>query len=110
MLSEKQETWYKLAVFVPENDAEKLRNALGAAGAGKLGNYSHCSYSLKGTGRFLPEDAANPYIGTPGKAEEVAEQKVEVVFPARLKEKSWMRCEKIIRMKKSPSTFTVLKD
>lgn len=87
LLSEKQETWYKLAVFVPENDAEKLRNALGAAGAGKLGNYSHCSYSLKGTGRFLPEDAANPYIGTPGKAEEVAEQKVEVVFPAHLKEK-----------------------
>lgn len=77
MLSEKQETWYKLAVFVPENDAEKLRNALGAAGAGKLGNYSHCSYSLKGTGRFLPEDAANPYIGTPGKAEEVAEQKLK---------------------------------
>lgn len=86
LMPEKSEQWYKLAVFVPEQNAGQLRQALGEAGAGKLGDYSHCSYSLKGTGRFLPEDSAHPYIGAPGKAEEVAEQKVEVVFPQHLKE------------------------
>ena len=84
-VSLKQETWYKLAVFVPTQNAAELRQALGDAGAGHLGAYSHCSYSLAGTGRFLPETGSHPYIGTKGTAEEVQEQKVEVVFPSRLK-------------------------
>lgn len=68
----------KLVVFVPEADANKVRQALGEAGAGKIGNYTFCSFSTKGTGRFKPEDGANPAIGEVGKLEEVAEERIEV--------------------------------
>lgn len=68
----------KLVVFVPEEDADNIRNALGEAGAGKIGEYSFCSYSIKGVGRFKPSDKANPHIGTAGKMEEVNEERIEV--------------------------------
>jgi hypothetical protein len=68
----------KLVVFVPEEDADNVRNALGEAGAGKIGEYSFCSYSIKGVGRFKPSDRANPHIGTVGKMEEVSEERIEV--------------------------------
>jgi len=53
----------KLVVTVPELDADNLRKAIGDADGGKIGNYSHCSFSVKGIGRFLPENGANPAIG-----------------------------------------------
>lgn len=68
----------KLIVYVPETHAEAVRNVLGNVGAGKIGNYSYCSFSSKGTGRFKPENGANPTIGQIGKLEEVAEEKIEV--------------------------------
>lgn len=68
----------KLVVFVPEPNADEVRNALGKAGAGKIGNYSYCSFSIKGTGRFLPEDGANPAVGKVGEIEAVAEERIEV--------------------------------
>jgi hypothetical protein len=56
-----------------------VRQALGDAGAGRIGNYSHCSYSSVGTGRFKPLDEAHPAIGEVGKLEEVKEERVECV-------------------------------
>jgi hypothetical protein len=69
----------KVVVFVPETDADKVRTALGNAGAGKFGKYSNCSFSSTGTGRFRPENGANPHIGTVGKIEEVREERIETV-------------------------------
>lgn len=69
---------YKVAVTVPEEEADKLREAIGNAGGGKVGNYTHCSFSVKGTGRFLPIDGANPTIGQVGQLEEVAEERIEI--------------------------------
>ena len=70
---------YKIVVYVPEDSAQKVREAMGDAGAGKIGNYSHCTFTLKGTGRFKPEEGANPTIGEAGKLEEVAEDRIETV-------------------------------
>lgn len=68
----------KIAVTVPETDADKLRQAIGNADAGKIGNYTHCSFSVKGIGRFKPEQGANPAIGEVGKLEEVVEERIEI--------------------------------
>lgn len=69
---------YKLVVFVPLDHADKVREAIGVAGGGKLGKYSFCSFSTKGTGRFLPEEGAKPAIGEVGKLEQVEEERIEV--------------------------------
>lgn len=72
-------THVKIVVFVPETHTDIVREAMGKAGAGKIGNYSHCSFSSKGIGRFKPEDGANPHIGEVGKFEEVVEERIETV-------------------------------
>lgn len=77
----------KLVVFVPEKDAKNVRDALGNAGAGHIGNYSHCAFSANGTGQFLPGDHTNPHIGAQGKLEEVQEVRVETIFPEHLEKK-----------------------
>ncbi|MFA7252666.1 MAG: hypothetical protein WC027_02310 [Candidatus Paceibacterota bacterium] len=69
---------YKLVVTVPETHADIVREAIGKAGGGKVGNYSFCSFSVKGIGRFKPESGANPHIGSVGKSEEVVEERIEV--------------------------------
>ena len=61
----------KIVVFVPETHTDAVRDAMGKAGAGKIGNYSFCSFSSKGIGRFKPEQGADPHIGKVGKLEEV---------------------------------------
>jgi len=68
----------KLVVFVPEENADEVRQALGNAGAGQIGKYSFCSYSIKGVGRFKPSDEAHPHIGSAGRLEEVDEERIEV--------------------------------
>lgn len=68
----------KLVVFVPEENADGVRQALGEAGAGKIGEYTFCSFSVKGIGRFKPGDKANPHVGTPGTLETVDEERIEV--------------------------------
>lgn len=70
---------YKLVVFVPVSDAEKVREAIHAAGGGKLGNYSHCSFSSRGVGRFRPEAGARPSVGEIGKTEKVEEERIEIL-------------------------------
>ena len=69
----------KIVVFVPETHTDVVREAMGKAGAGRIGNYSFCSFSSKGIGRFRPETGANPHIGKVGKFEEVVEERIEVV-------------------------------
>lgn len=68
----------KLVVFVPESHAEQVRQRMGEAGAGKIGKYSFCSFSSKGTGRFKPEAGATPAVGQVGELEAVAEERIEV--------------------------------
>ncbi|WP_019154537.1 Nif3-like dinuclear metal center hexameric protein [Robertmurraya massiliosenegalensis] len=77
----------KLVVFVPEENAEELRKALGNAGAGAIGNYSHCTFSASGTGQFLPGEDTNPHIGSHGKLESVNESRVETIYPAHMEKK-----------------------
>ncbi|MBU2213933.1 hypothetical protein KKC44_03035 [Patescibacteria group bacterium] len=74
--------FYQLIVITPLDAAAKVREALGKAGAGSIGNYDYCSFSLQGTGRFRPNENAKPAIGTKGIIEEVAEERVEVIVPA----------------------------
>ena len=69
----------KIVVFVPKSHASIVRQVMGDAGAGKIGLYSHCSYSVNGTGRFKHLDGAQPAIGEVGKLEEVAEERIECV-------------------------------
>ncbi|MEZ0360078.1 Nif3-like dinuclear metal center hexameric protein [Mycobacterium sp. SA01] len=75
----------KWVIFVPTADAETVRSAMFAAGAGHIGDYSHCSWSVAGAGQFLPLDGAAPAIGTIGSLERVAEDRVEMVAPVRLR-------------------------
>jgi hypothetical protein len=69
----------KLVVFVPQTHAEIVRRALGEVGAGLVGNYSHCTFSVSGIGRYIPMDSAHPFIGMIGKLEEVEEERIETV-------------------------------
>ena len=71
----------KLVVFVPEASADAVRRALKEARAGSTGNYSGCSFSSKGTGRFTPLENANPAIGEVGREEEVLEERIETFCP-----------------------------
>lgn len=70
---------YKLVVFVPLTHADAVRKAMGKAGAGRLGNYSFCSFSSRGVGRYRPEAGARPTIGEVGELEQVEEERIEVV-------------------------------
>lgn len=58
-----QTKFVKLIIFVPETHAYIVRQAIGMAGAGRVGNYSFCSFSSKGIGRFVPMKDANPTVG-----------------------------------------------
>jgi len=69
----------KIVVFVPESHADVVREVMGKAGAGKIGNYSFCSFSSKGMGRFLPGKGAHPKIGKVGELESVQEERIEAV-------------------------------
>ena len=77
----------KLVVYVPTEQCEQVKEALGNAGAGAIGNYSHCLFSSSGIGQFLPEENANPYIGDKGKLEQVNEERIETLFPDYLEKK-----------------------
>jgi dinuclear metal center YbgI/SA1388 family protein len=70
-----------LITFVPTANAEELRQALFAAGAGNIGNYDACSFNLDGIGTFRAGDGANPYIGEVGEIHIENETRIEVVYP-----------------------------
>jgi dinuclear metal center YbgI/SA1388 family protein len=72
----------KLVTFVPAEAVEAVSAAVFAVGAGRIGNYSSCSFRSPGTGTFFGEEGANPTIGEAGRLEEVSEIRLETVVPA----------------------------
>jgi len=85
-----QQQLYKLVVFVPESHSEQVRQAITASGAGWIGNYSDCTFRVKGTGTFRPLEGTNPYIGQQGQVEAVPEERIETILPAE-------NCEQVIK-------------
>ncbi len=69
----------KLCVYIPENALEEVKEAMFAAGAGRIGNYSKCCWQVRGDGQFLPLDGAAPALGSLHQVEQVVEYKVELV-------------------------------
>jgi dinuclear metal center YbgI/SA1388 family protein len=78
-MMETNATQFKLVTFVPEKDLEKVSQALFDAGAGRIGNYSSCSFRSNGTGTFFGEEGTTPAVGVSGKLEHTAEVRVETV-------------------------------
>jgi dinuclear metal center YbgI/SA1388 family protein len=72
----------KITTFIPVADTDRVLLAVHQAGAGNIGNYSHCSFRVTGTGTFLPGPEASPAIGRRGTPEHVTENRVEVILPA----------------------------
>ncbi|MGN6129951.1 MAG: Nif3-like dinuclear metal center hexameric protein, partial [Nocardioidaceae bacterium] len=75
----------KVATVVPHSHVDAVREAITAAGAGAIGDYDSCTYSLEGEGRFRPLEGANPMIGRVGDVEVVPEVRVEAVLPRALR-------------------------
>src|SRR5206468_2756414 len=63
--------------------ADGVRQAAAEAGAGRIGNYAHCSFNVTGTGTFLPRAGANPTTGSVGRLEKVEEVRIEMLVPQR---------------------------
>ena len=76
----------KLVVFVPSEALDAVRDAVFAAGAGRIGEYERCSWYTEGTGTFLGGESANPTIGERGREERVPELRLETVYPAEQEE------------------------
>ncbi len=72
----------KLVVFVPAEALDALRDALFAAGAGRIGDYERCSWYAEGTGTFYGGEATSPTLGERGREERVPELRLETVYPA----------------------------
>ena len=70
---------YKFMFFVPVDYADLVKQAVFKAGAGKLGNYSECSWETLGTGQFKPMSGSNPFLGDVDVLETVSELKVEMM-------------------------------
>lgn len=80
-----RERYYKLIVFVPEDHADKVREAMCAQGAGVIGDYEECTFAAPGTGTFRGvEGRTNPFTGTPGELEKASELKLEVLMRREL--------------------------
>lgn len=75
----------KIVTFVPADDAERVLDALAAAGAGTVGDYTRCGYLGQGVGTFTPGPLTAPTIGTPGVVEHVVETRLETIAPRRLR-------------------------
>jgi hypothetical protein len=72
----------KLVVFVPAEALDRVRDAVFAAGAGRIGDYARCSWYTEGTGTFLGGEGTQPSTGEAGREERVPELRLETVFPA----------------------------
>jgi dinuclear metal center YbgI/SA1388 family protein len=75
----------KWVIYVPRENAAAVQSAVFDAGAGHIGDYSHCSWSVSGIGQFLPHDGASPAVGSVGTVDRVDEDRFEVVAPARVR-------------------------
>jgi hypothetical protein len=77
-----QATSYKYVVFCPAETTAKVLDAAARAGAGRIGNYSHCSFRTPGTGTFVPGEGAHPAVGEVARLNQVAEERLELLVPA----------------------------
>ncbi len=84
ILQPKKQILSKLVFFVPEENKESVLSAVYHAGAGKIGEYSDCSFQVKGQGTFTPSEKANPSIGERGKPQTEEEIRVEVLVANHL--------------------------
>ncbi|WP_026811347.1 Nif3-like dinuclear metal center hexameric protein [Arenibacter latericius] len=80
ILIPKKGTLKKLSIYVPHANAEQLRQALYQAGAGHIGNYSNCSFSLEGTGSFKPNEGSNPHLGKVGETHYEQETQINITY------------------------------
>ncbi len=80
----KEEELFKLVVFVPVNYLDQVRDAISEAGAGHIGNYSHCTFAAPGEGSFMPLADTNPFVGKQGELEKTPEFRLETIVPASL--------------------------
>ena len=71
----------KLVVFVPVEALDAVRDALFAAGAGRIGEYERCSWYAVGTGTFFGGEATSPAMGEKSREERVPELRLETVYP-----------------------------
>jgi hypothetical protein len=76
----------KLVVFVPPEALDAVRDAVFAAGAGRIGDYERCSWYTDGTGTFFGRDGTAPRVGEKGREERVPEIRLETVYPAEREE------------------------
>jgi len=74
---------YKFTVFVPREYTPKLIDAIHRGGGGRIGDYSHCTFRAPGTGTFVPEKGANPFLGKPGEFEQAEEDRLETLVSRR---------------------------
>ena len=81
ILSPKNDLLRQLVVYCPVKESDVLKDALFTAGAGSMGNYEKCSFSLIGTGSFHPNQGADPFVGKKGKMHFEKEKRIEVVYP-----------------------------
>ena len=70
---------YKLVFFVPPSHLDTVKEAVFAAGAGRMGDYDQCCWQSLGEGQFRPLSSSNPYLGEQGEVTRVAEYRVEMV-------------------------------
>lgn len=68
-----------IAVYVPEDHVNVVIDAMAEAGAGEIGDYRRCAFTIKGKGTFQPKPGATPFIGSVGDIEVVSERKIEMV-------------------------------
>ena len=71
----------KLVVFLPPESLDEVRDAVFAAGAGRIGDYERCSWYTEGTGTFVAGEGTDPAIGERGREERVPELRLETVYP-----------------------------
>ena len=84
-LAPRKDVLYKIAVYVPETHAEAVAEAMFAAGAGHIGNYDLCGFTVKGEGSFRALEGSEPFIGRHGEMSRVSEVKIEAIMPSHLK-------------------------
>lgn len=84
ILLPKPGTLSQLTTFVPPSATKAVLQALHAVGAGRIGDYTHCSFVTAGTGSFQPAATARPHVGIPHQLEQLEEERIEVVFSTHL--------------------------
>mgnify|MGYP000203298569 CR=1 FL=1 len=90
ILAPRSQVLTKLVTFIPNEHTGTVLSALYEAGAGQIGKYENCSFSVEGRGTFKPTEDANPTIGQRNAQEVVDETRVELIFPSYLQAKVLM--------------------